>query len=107
MIYRVAHIENGRVVNITLAETLDGEIDATGARIGDHYDGASFTPHVKTPEELAADALAEATALEMKAVKMFFRLVKALLAADVLNANDPNLAEIKAAYLRWKQLTGN
>ena len=107
MIYRVAHIKDGRVVNITLSKTLDGKIDATGARIGDHYDGVNFTPHVNTPEETAAEALAEATALEKKTVKMFFGLVKALIAANVLNVNDPNLAEIKAAYLRWKQLTGN
>ena len=111
---RAALIQNDAVVNIIKVKALDDPklvgmtvVPAEGARIGDHYDGVSFTPHVKTPEELAAEAIAEATALELKTVKLFFGLVKALLASNVLNVNDPNLAEIKAAYLKWKQLTGN
>jgi hypothetical protein len=53
---RAAVIENGIVTNIIEVESLDflpGLVDATGANIGDAWDGTAFhaaTPVVKVPE---------------------------------------------------------
>lgn len=48
---RRAHVENGRVVNISVVmELSDGEIDGTDARIGDDYiDGQFVTPPYVEP----------------------------------------------------------
>ena len=41
---RRAHIDNGRVVNISLVAALrPGDVDGTGAHIGDSFDGSGFT----------------------------------------------------------------
>lgn len=61
----------------------------------------------KDATDIESDKLAEIDDIEVKTVRLFFDLCKALVAAGVLNINDPNLARIKTAYLRWKQLTGN
>ena len=61
----------------------------------------------KDAADLEADKLREIDDLEVKTVRLFFDLCKALVTANVLSINDPNLARIKTAYMRWKTLTGN
>jgi hypothetical protein len=70
---RAAVINNGIVANIIEVQALDALpclVDATGASIGDHWDGAAFTAPVLSPADLVAstaeaiDAMLDAKAAE-------------------------------------------
>ena len=60
----------------------------------------------KTAEDLAADADKAASKIEAQSQKLFFKLYKALIAANVLQATDPKVEAIQTAYVEWKALRG-
>jgi len=66
---RIAIIKNGIVVNCCRGDQAYlekvGGVQSDTANIGDSYDGVTFTPYVKTPAELADEALVQADAEAM------------------------------------------
>jgi len=90
-----AHVENGAVINISVVTALsDGDIDGTGAAIGDLYiDGAFVRPPAPPPPIPQSVSMRQA------------RL--ALLGAGLLDAVDAAIAgmtgtEGRAAQIEWE-----
>jgi hypothetical protein len=96
---RAAVIENGVVINIIEVESLDfqpGLVDASGGRIGDQWDGASFQP--ATPAQRVPEAVS------MRQAR------RALLDASLLSSVESAFAglagtEGDAARIDWQYAT--
>lgn len=68
---RAAIIKNGKVVNIIAVASLNGHIDATGANIGDAWDGSRFIKPVRavTMDEHNAPILAALEQIDAKSIR--------------------------------------
>lgn len=63
---RAAKIENGKVTNIIVVESLpDGYVDATGAKIGDDWNGSEFSTPVASLVPDSVTRMQAKTALHM------------------------------------------
>lgn len=54
-----------------------------------------------TQEELALNLQGKILALEKNSARLFFRLCKVLIDNNLIDPQDPSMAEIKAAYQDW------
>lgn len=63
----------------------------------------------KTVDEITSETEAqkaqEIWLAEKEGSRLFFHLCHTLIQSGVLNANDPNMSEIKTAYQKWKDLS--